>query len=79
MHVKVNGSKCVLVEYAEDNHHVQSLTHREMYFNVIFVPGLLHTFYGMGLGPMELGKLAEFQLKLGKSIWSLCMKLPLLD
>ena len=31
----------------------------------------IHTFFGMGPGPMELGKLAEFRLKLGESISSL--------
>ena len=38
-------------------------------------PGLSHTFWGMVAGPMELGKLTAFWLKLGKSnyclyVWS---------
>ena len=41
--------------------------------------GLSHTFLGMGPGPLELGKLSSFGLKLGKSILSICMKFPLLD
>ena len=43
------------------------------------ITAISYTFLGMGPGPMELGKLAVFRLKLGKSIWSLCMKFPLLD
>ena len=42
-------------------------------------PGLSHPFLGMRPGPMELGKLAVFRLKLGKSVSSLCMKFPLLN
>ena len=30
--------------------------------------GLSHPFLGMGPGPLELGKIASFRLKLGKSI-----------
>ena len=41
--------------------------------------GLSHHFLGMGLGPMELKKLAAFLLKLGNLTWSLCMTFPLLD
>ena len=35
--------------------------------------GLSHPFLVMGPGPLELGKLAAFRLKLGKSILSICM------
>ena len=37
-----------------------------------FLAGLSHPFLGMGPGPLELGKLAAFRLKLGKSILSIC-------
>ena len=30
-------------------------------------PGLSHPFLGMGPGPLELGKIASFRLKLGKN------------
>ena len=45
----------------------------------VLITGLSHPFLGMGPGPLELGKLAAFRLKLGKSILSICMKLTLLD
>ena len=41
--------------------------------------GYSHPFLGMGSDPLELVKLASFRLKLGKSISSLYMKIPLLD
>ena len=41
--------------------------------------GLSHPFFGMGPGPVVLEKLAVFLLKLGKSIWSIYMKFPLLN
>ena len=45
----------------------------------LLLPGLSHPFWGIGPGPLELGKLAAFRLKLGKSILSICMKFPFLD
>ena len=41
--------------------------------NIALETGLSHPFLGMGPGPLELGKLAAFRLKLGKSILSICM------
>ena len=38
--------------------------------------GLSHPFLGMGPGPLELGKISAFPLKLGNSIMSM---FPLLD
>ena len=36
-----------------------------------YFAGLSHPFLGMGPGPLELGKIAVFRLKLGKSILSI--------
>ena len=46
---------------------------------MFYISGFSHPFLGMGPGPMELGKLVLFRLKLEKSLSSLCMKFPLLD
>ena len=42
--------------------------------HVCTIAGLSHPFLGMGPGPLELGKLAAFRLKLGKSILSICTR-----
>ena len=34
--------------------------------NFLIFTGLSHPFLGMGPGPLELGKIASFRLKLGK-------------
>ena len=36
--------------------------------------GLSHPFLGMGPGPLELGKIASFSLKLGKKYKVLCIE-----
>ena len=41
--------------------------------------GLSHPFLGIGPGPLELGKIVSFKLKLGKKYNVLCMKFLLSD
>ena len=46
---------------------------------LLSTPGLSHPFLGMGPGPMELGKLVEFLLKLENLTSALCIKFNLIN